>query len=168
AGAEAERLRVNASAQAESTKAIGEADAHATKVKGMAEGDAVRAKGMAEAEAIKARADALAENQDAVIGQQLAENWPAIVEAAAKPFGDIDQMIVLNGAQGLSDTLAQALSQGVAGLQMARQLLNGSGSGGTGSNSNGSNANGTKATDRVAVTDGDADSDGAAPTGTGA
>src|SRR5256714_3297095 len=125
AGAEAERLRVNASAQAESTKAIGEADAHATQVKGMAEGDAVRAKGMAEAEAIKARADALAENQDAVIGQQLAENWPAIVEAAAKPFGDIDQMIVLNGAAGLSDVLAQALSQGVAGMQMARNLLAG-------------------------------------------
>ena len=80
---------------------------------------------MAEAEAIKARADALAENQDAVIGQQLAEKWPAIVEAAAKPFGDIDQMIVLNGAQGLSDALAQALSQGVAGLQMARNLLSG-------------------------------------------
>ena len=38
---------------------------------------------MAEAEATKARADALAENQDAVIGQQLAEQWPAIVEAAA-------------------------------------------------------------------------------------
>ena len=68
----------------------------------------MRAKGMAEAEAIKARADALAENQDAVIGQQLAENWPAIVEAAAKPFGDIDQMIVLNGAQGLSQALARA------------------------------------------------------------
>jgi uncharacterized membrane protein YqiK len=44
---------------------------------------------MAEADAIKARADALAENQDAVIGQQLAEHWPQIVEAAAKPFGDI-------------------------------------------------------------------------------
>src|SRR5205814_925024 len=84
--------------------------------KGLAEGEAVRAKGMAEAEAIKARADALAENQDAVIGQQLAENWPAIVEAAAKPFGQIDQMIVLNGAQGLSEALAQALSQGVAEL----------------------------------------------------
>ena len=89
---------------------------------------------MAEAEAIKARADALAENQDAVIGQQLAEKWPAIVEAAAKPFGDIDQMIVLNGAQGLSDALAQALSQGVAGLQMARSLL----AGGNGSNADGS------------------------------
>ena len=81
---------------------------------------------MAAAEAIKARADALAENQDAVIGQQLAEQWPAIVEAAAKPFGDVDQMILLNGAQGLSDVLAQALSQGVTGLSMARNLLAGS------------------------------------------
>ena len=89
-----------------------EAEAAATEAKGLAEGEAVRAKGMAEAEAIKARADALAENQDAVIGQQLAENWPAIVEAAAKPFGGIDQLIVLNGAQGLSDALAQALSPG--------------------------------------------------------
>jgi uncharacterized membrane protein YqiK len=80
---------------------------------------------MAEAEAIKARADALAENQEAVIGQELAERWPEIVEAAAKPFGAIDQLIVLNGAQGLSDTLAQALSQGVAGLTMARKLLSG-------------------------------------------
>ena len=63
------------------------------------------------------------ENQDAVIGQQLAEQWPAIVEAAAKPFGAIDQLIVLNGAQGVSETLAQALSQGVTGLKMARSLL---------------------------------------------
>jgi len=38
-------------------------------------------------------------------------------------------MIVLNGAQGLSEALAQALSQGVAGLQLARNLLGGSGSG---------------------------------------
>ena len=32
-------------------------------------------------------------------------------------------MIVLNGAQGLSEALAQALSSGAAGLQMARSLL---------------------------------------------
>jgi flotillin len=123
AGAEAEHVRVEAGARAESTRAIGEAEAAATQAKGLAEGEAVRARGLAEAEAIQARAHALAENQDAVIGQQLAENWPAIVEAAAKPFGNIDQMIVLNGAQGLSDALAQALSSGVAGLQMARNLL---------------------------------------------
>jgi uncharacterized membrane protein YqiK len=125
AGAEAERVQVESGARADSTRRVGEAEAAATQAKGLAEGEAVRARGMAEAEAIKARADALSENQDAVIGQQLAQQWPAIVEAAAKPFGDIDQMIVLNGAQGLSDTLAQALSQGVAGLQLTRSLLAG-------------------------------------------
>jgi flotillin len=137
ATAEAEHVKLDAGARAEATRNVGQAEADATQAKGMAEGEAVRAKGMAEAEAIKARADALSENQDAVIGQQLAENWPAIVEAAAKPFGDIDQMIVLNGAQGLSETLAQALSQGVAGLQMARTILSGSGTAST------SNGNGT-------------------------
>jgi uncharacterized membrane protein YqiK len=71
----------------------------------------------------QAHADREATENDAVIGQQLAEQWPAIVEAAAKPFGAVDQMIVLNGAQGLSEALAQALSSGVAGLQMARSLL---------------------------------------------
>src|SRR5919202_1052894 len=132
---EAERVRLEAAARPESTRLIGEAEAAATAAKGRAEGEAVQAKGMAEAEAIKARADALAENQDAVIGQQLAEKWPAIVEAAATPFGAVDQMIVLNGAQGLSEALAAALSQGVAGLQLARSLLaGGNGAGGNGAN----------------------------------
>jgi uncharacterized membrane protein YqiK len=140
ASAEAEHVRLDAGARSEQTKMIGEAEAAATKAKGMAEGDAVRAKGMAEAEAIKARAEALAENQDAVIGQQLAENWPAIVEAAAKPFGQIDQMIVLNGAQGLSEALAQALSQGITGLRLARGLL--AGGDGNGSSKDGAEKDG--------------------------
>src|SRR3954465_10298108 len=106
---------------------------------------------MAEAEAIKARAAALAENQEPGIGQPLPENWPAIVEAAARTFGDIDQMIVLNGAQGLSDTLAQALSQGVAGLQMARSLLSGASGNG--------NGNGKAVAAAARVTDDD-DADG--------
>jgi flotillin len=125
AQAESERVRLEAAAQSEASKQMGEGEAAATAAKGRAQADASRARGLAEADAIKARADALAENQDAVIGQQLAENWPAIVEAAAKPFGAVDQMIVLNGAQGLSEALAQALSQGVAGLQLARNLLGG-------------------------------------------
>src|SRR5207237_5031858 len=102
---------------------LGQAEADATKARGLAEGDAIRARGVAEGDAIKARAEALQDHQEAVIGQQLAEKWPEIVEAAAKPFGNIDQLIVLNGAQGISEALAQALSQGVAGLQLARGLL---------------------------------------------
>ncbi|HKA50390.1 MAG TPA: SPFH domain-containing protein [Candidatus Dormibacteraeota bacterium] len=123
AGAQAERVKVESEASSAQTRMIGEAEASATQARGRAEGEAIRARGMAEADAIKARAEALEGNQDAIIGQQLAEKWPEIVEAAAKPFGDIDQMIVLNGAQGISDALAQALSQGIAGLQLARRLL---------------------------------------------
>ncbi len=123
AEAAAQRVKLEAIAAAEQTKIIGEAEAHATRARGLAEGEAVKAKGLAEADAIKARAEALAEHQEAVIGQQLAEQWPAIVEAAAKPFGSIDQLIVLNGAEGISETLAQAVSQGAAGLQVARKLL---------------------------------------------
>ena len=150
ASAEAEHVKLEAEARSQSLRQIGEAEASATQAKGLAEGEAVRAKGLATAEAIKARADALAENQDAVIGQQLAENWPAIVEAAAKPFGDVDQMILLNGAQGLSDMLAQALSQGVTGLQLARTILAGSTS-----PTNGAEAsNGTKAAPAKAIAEG--------------
>jgi flotillin len=123
AAAQAHRVRLAAEAEAEHVKVEGTARAAATRAVGVAEADAVRAKGLAEAEAIKARADALAENQDAVIGQQLAEQWPAIVEAAAKPLGNVDQLIVLNGAEGLSEVMAQALSQGATGLKLAKELL---------------------------------------------
>ncbi len=129
AQAEAEQVRVEAAARAGATRDVGEAEAHATQAKGLAEAEAVKAAGLAEAEAIRARAEALANNEDAVIGQQLAQQWPAIVEAAAKPIGSVDQLIVLNGAQGLSELLAQALSQGVTGLKLARSVL-GSGLGG--------------------------------------
>ncbi len=129
ADARAYEQRTLAEAERDATLLAAEAEAEHARIVGLAEAEAIEAKGLAEAAALKARADALAENQDAVIGQQLAEKWPAIVEAAAKPFGDIDQMIVLNGATGLSEALAQALSQGTAGLQLARNLLSGGGNG---------------------------------------
>jgi len=123
AEADAKRVRLAALAQAESVRAIGDAEASAIQAKGLAEGEAIKARGLADADSIEARAAALAHNQEAVIGQQLAERWPQIVEAAAKAIGGIDQMIVLNGAQGVSDLLAQTLSQGATGLALARKLL---------------------------------------------
>lgn len=101
----------------------GEAEASATRAKGLAEGEAISARGLAEASAIKARAEALAQNQEAVIGQELAEQWPAIVEAGAKAFSNVDQMIVLNGAQGVTEMLGQTIAQGAAGLQLVRNLI---------------------------------------------
>ena len=55
-------------------------------------------------ESIKARADALAANQEAVIGQQIAEQLPQIVGEAAKAFGNIGNLTVLNGAERDADS----------------------------------------------------------------
>ncbi|MBW8481952.1 flotillin family protein [Actinomadura parmotrematis] len=118
AQAAAQEVQLKASREAEATRLLGEAQAEAT-----------RQKGLAEAESIKARAEALAHNQEAVIAQQLAEQWPQIVEAGAKVFGNVDNMVVLNGAEGLEDMLAKALTLGGAGIGVARTLLAGMGQG---------------------------------------
>ncbi len=123
AGAEAEATRARGAAAATATKATGEAEAAAAQAKGLALAESTRAKGIAEADAIKARAAALAENQEAVVAQQLAENWPEIVKAGASAFGSVDNMVVLNGADGMADMLAKTLTMGGTGLGLARQLL---------------------------------------------
>ncbi|MEV7801633.1 SPFH domain-containing protein [Microbispora sp. NPDC088329] len=136
AAADAESVRVRGEAaaaatkatglgEAEAAKARGLAEAEAAKAKGLAEAEAAKAKGLAEAEAIRARSEALRENQEAVIAQQLAENWPQIVEAGSKAFGNVDHMVVLNGAQGIEEMLAKALTLGGTGLGLARSLLAG-------------------------------------------
>lgn len=136
AGAEAEATKARGAAAATATKATGEAEAAAAQAKGLAAAEATKAKGLAEAETIKARAAALAENQEAVVAQQLAENWPEIVKAGASAFGSVDNMVVLNGADGMADMLAKALTMGGTGLGLARQLL-------ASMNQNGQSPNGT-------------------------
>ncbi|MFI1969900.1 flotillin [Streptomyces cinnamoneus] len=123
AAAEAEATTARGTAAATATRATGEAEAEAARAKGLAAAEASRAQGLAEAEAIKARASALAENQEAVVAQQLAEQWPEIVRAGAQAFGSVDHMVLLNGADGVSDLFAKALTMGGTGLGLARQLL---------------------------------------------
>ncbi|MEU3772245.1 SPFH domain-containing protein [Streptomyces sp. NPDC032472] len=123
AAAEAAAMEARGAAEAKATRATGEAEAAAAEAKGLAEAASARARGLAEAEAIQARAAALAENQEAVVAQQLAENWPAIVQAGAGAFGNVDQMILLNGAEGMSDLFTKALTMGGTGLGLARRLL---------------------------------------------
>ncbi|KIF00522.1 SPFH/Band 7/PHB domain protein, partial [Streptomyces sp. RSD-27] len=110
-------------AEAAATQAKGLAAAESARANGLAEAEAAKARGLAEAEAIKARAAALAENQEAVVAQQLAENWPAIVQAGAGAFGSVEHMVLLNGAEGMSEMFAKALTMGGTGLGVARQLL---------------------------------------------
>jgi uncharacterized membrane protein YqiK len=123
AQAEREERVAFAQAAATETQLKAQRDSEAIRMIGEAQADATRQKGLAEAEAIKARAEALAENQEAVIAQQLAERWPEIVEAGASVFGNVDNMVVLNGAEGVEDMLAKALTLGGTGLGVARQLL---------------------------------------------
>jgi regulator of protease activity HflC (stomatin/prohibitin superfamily) len=123
AQAEAEATKARGEASAAATRATGEAEAAAARAQGLAEAEAARARGLAEAEAIKARAAALAENQEAVVAQELAENWPAIVAAGAQAFAGVDNMVVLNGAEGVTELFTKALSLGGAGFGLARQLM---------------------------------------------
>ncbi|GAA2769558.1 flotillin family protein [Streptomyces showdoensis] len=123
AEADAKETELASAAAATATRVTGEAEAAAAHAKGLAVAEATRAKGLAEAEAIKARAAALAENQEAVVAQQLAERWPEIVEAGASAFGNVDQMVLLNGADGMADMFAKALTMGGTGLGLARRLL---------------------------------------------
>ncbi|MFG2120361.1 flotillin family protein [Streptomyces sp. NPDC048710] len=136
AGAEAEATQARGAATAAATRATGEAEAAAAQARGLADAEATRAKGLAEAETIKARAAALAENQEAVVAQQLAENWPEIVQAGASAFGNVDNMVLLNGADGMAELFAKALTMGGTGLGLARQLL-------SSMNQNGQAQNGT-------------------------
>jgi uncharacterized membrane protein YqiK len=123
AGADAKRVKLEAEANSTRVEQIGNAEAAATRARGLAEGDAVKARGLAEADAIKARADALASNQDAVIAQQIAGQLPEIVAEAAKAFGNIGQMTVLNGAEGIGQMFTQVLGMGAAAIPMLRGLL---------------------------------------------
>jgi flotillin len=103
----------------------GKANANATRVIGEADGAAIEARGLAKAKAIQAASEALAENQEAVIAQQLAERMPELVAAAAKSFEHIDNLNVLNGAQGMAEILTQLMAQGAVGMQVVGQMLDG-------------------------------------------
>jgi flotillin len=127
AEAEAGKIRVEAAAQASSIEATGKAQATSTEARGLAEAKAREAAGLAEAKAIEARAKALAVNQDAVIAQQLAEQAVNIVAAAAKPVGDIDNLVVLNGTEGVQDAVMGSIAKGFAAIQALRNNLTGSG-----------------------------------------
>jgi flotillin len=112
-----------AEAQAKEQELRGVAQAKATEATGAAEAKAIEAKALAEAAGIKARAAALAENQDAVIAQTIAEQYPEIVRAGASALGNIDNLVVLNGADGMEDLLGKALTMGGAGLGLAQRLI---------------------------------------------
>ncbi|HET9658187.1 MAG TPA: SPFH domain-containing protein [Kineosporiaceae bacterium] len=118
-------------AEAEAVRAEGEAQAAAIRATGDAEASAIRAKGLAEAEAVERRAEALATNSEAVVLQEIAENYPLIVANAAKAFEGVGSMQVLNGAEGVTEMLTTIIGQGLAGLNVVRSMIDGGSTGRT-------------------------------------
>ena len=123
AAAQAKRIEQIGNSEAAVTSTRGRAEGEATKAKGLAEGESIRARGLAEAEAIAKRAEALEKEADAVIGQQIAEKLPEIVAAAAESFKHVDNLTVLNGAQGISEIISQVIGQAGPALKMAQEAL---------------------------------------------
>jgi flotillin len=123
AAAQAKRIEQIGNSEAAVTSTRGRAEGEATKARGLAEGEAIRAKGLAEADAIAKRAEALEREADAVIGQQIAEQLPDIVRAAAESFKHVDNLTVLNGAQGISEIIAQVMGQAGPAMDLARDML---------------------------------------------
>ena len=123
AAAKAKQIEQIGASESRVTSQRGIAEAEATKARGEAEGASIRAKGLAEAESIGKRAEALEKEADAVIGQQIAEQLPEIVRAASESFKHVDNLTVLNGAQGISEIIAQVIGQAGPALEMAQAAL---------------------------------------------
>ncbi len=58
-----------------------------------------------------------------MIGQQIAEQLPEIVGEAAKAFGNIGSLTVLNGAEGVGQLFSQVLGMGAAAIPLLRSVV---------------------------------------------
>ncbi|MPV37097.1 SPFH domain-containing protein [Georgenia subflava] len=89
-------------------------EADAITALGNARAEAAKAEGLAKAAATEAQANALAEQGDVVIMQQLVGVLPEIVRAAAEPVGQIDNITVVStdGAGAVSKIAGQVLGEG--------------------------------------------------------
>jgi uncharacterized membrane protein YqiK len=127
AAANAKQVELTAAAESKRIEQVGAAEGKATRARGEAEGQAVRARGLAEAEAIAARGEALAKESEAVINQQIAEKLPDIVRAGAEAFRNVDNMTVLNGAQGVTEMVTQVIAQAGPAMEIALNAFRGNG-----------------------------------------
>jgi flotillin len=111
--ADAEAYRIQRLAEGARAAVIAQAEGDASRItqQGNAEAGAVKARLLAEADGIRARAEALGQNQDAVIAQTIAESLPAIVEKISAPFGNIKELIVTNGGDGLMSMVTSVATQ---------------------------------------------------------
>lgn len=126
---EAEAAKVAALAEVEANAArvreIGEAEVAIIASRGQAHAEAVQALGLAEAKALREKADALSENGQAVIDQQIANNMPAIAHELASPLSAIDKMVVLDGPEGVAKGVTGAVVAAGDALEKIKSIGHG-------------------------------------------
>ena len=107
-------------AEAEAAKYAKEQEAEGIRAVGEAEARAIEAKGVAEAEALDRKAEAMKKYGQAAILEMIVDKLPAITEAAAKPYGDIDNFTVFGGGNG-SDGVGDLVPKNIA---TTRKIVN--------------------------------------------
>ncbi len=109
--AEAKRYELEQEAQALKIKAEAERyakeqEAEGIRLVGEAEAEAIRAKGIAEAEGIDKKAEAMKKMGEASVLEMFFNAYPQIMEAAAKPLANVDQITMFgegNSAKMVED-----------------------------------------------------------------
>lgn len=112
--------------QAEAIKAKADADRYAQEQEalgvaalGKAEAEAIRAKGEAEAEALDKKAEAMRKMGEASVLEMFFNAYPQVVEAAAKPLANVDQIMMFgegNSARMVED-IFNYTKQATAGIE---------------------------------------------------
>jgi len=125
ANANADRDSRKAAAQAIEAEGVAEKDrriaaAEALRAEGDAEAEAIRVKGHAEAESSRAQAEALDERSAELLRQQIIEQLPDIVRAAAEPLAAIQNMTVISSDATGTAQIGQNLESQLA---TTRQII---------------------------------------------
>lgn len=123
AEAESHKRKTLAEAEAEAAKVAAAAAAEAAKLTADGEAYSQRTVAAAEAEAINARGDALNDgNQALIAANKLIDLLPQLVQAAAGGLSG-SNLTVLNGAEGVGQTLTGVVGQGLAVYESLRKSL---------------------------------------------
>lgn len=112
---EAEALK----AKAEAEKYAAEQQANGIKAVGEAEAEAIRAKALAEAEGIDRKAEAMKKMGEASIMEMFFNAYPKVMEAAAKPLGNVDSIVMYGDGNSskMVEDIVKTGSQILQGMQ---------------------------------------------------
>jgi flotillin len=127
--AEANKASELAAVEAEAARErqIGEARAAAIRAQGEAEATSVELRGVAEATAIEKKGQALGENGELVIQQTITDLMPEIASAVAGPLGKVDNLVVLDGPEGLTKAVTGGIAAAGTAAEQIRGLVTGEG-----------------------------------------